>query len=252
MNLPQPVAVGIWVVLGIVLLALVVRGRRRMTVRSVGVVPTPPAVPAPEARGAVVLGPLDALYVSSTLEGDWLARVGAHGLGDRAQGEVTVHDGGLHVARRGAPDLWVPATAVRGGALTPGMAGKFVGKEAIVVVTWSVPAEPVPAAGERTPGETATPAADPQVRLDTGIMPRHEEDVARLLDAVRALAGEPPVSTPPAEAEPAGRTALPGERAERRTGAPSSAPAAPADQDGPTTPRDDAASGTDQNDKEAL
>lgn len=227
MNLPQPVAVGIWVVLGIALLALVVLGRRRMTVRSVGVVPTPPAPPVPAARGAVVLGPLDALYVSSTLEGDWLARVGAHGLGDRAQAEVTVHDGGLHVARRGAPEVWIPAPAVRGVALTPGMAGKFVGKEAIVVVTWAVPAEPVPGPA------AAEPAADPQVRLDTGIMPRHDEDVARLLDAVRALAGEP--------ADPA----------ERRTGAPSSAPADPADQDGPTDPRDDAASGTDQNDKEA-
>lgn len=229
MNLPQPVAVGIWVVLGIALLALVVLGRRRMTVRSVGVVPTPPAVPAEQTRGAVVLGPLDALYVSSTLEGDWLARVGAHGLGDRAQAEVTVHDGGLHVVRRGAPEVWIPAATVRAGALTPGMAGKFVGKDAIVVVTWAVPAEPVPAEGAA--GDAA--ATDPRVRLDTGIMPRHGQDVARLLDAVRSLA-----------ADPAGP-------AERRTGAPSSAPADHADQDGPTDPRDDAAPGTDQNDKEA-
>ncbi len=127
-NLPQPVAAGIWIVLGVVLLTLVLVGRRRLVRRSAGFVPTPPAVPAEPARGGVVLGPLDALYVSSTLAGDWLARVGAHGLGDRAQAQVTVHDGGLHVARRGADDVWVPAAAVEDVALTPGMAGSSSGR----------------------------------------------------------------------------------------------------------------------------
>ncbi|WP_069387950.1 PH-like domain-containing protein, partial [Cellulosimicrobium cellulans] len=161
--------------------------------------------PAPEARGAALLGPLDALYVSSTLAGDWLARVGAHGLGDRSRAVVTVHDAGLHVARTGAPDLWVPATAVRGAALTPGMAGKFVGKEAIVVVTWAVPVEPAPAdpAPDLPPQEPAEP-----VRLDTGLMPRHDHDVARLLDAVRDLAGRrttAPDGATDAPADPGGR-----------------------------------------------
>jgi hypothetical protein len=232
MNLPQPVAVGIWVVLGVVLLTLVLVGRRRLAGRSAGVVPTPPVVPAVSARGPVTLGPLDALYVSSTLAGDWLARVGAHGLGDRSQSQVTVHDGGVHVARRGAPDLWVPAAAVQGVALTPGMAGKFVGKEAIVVVTWAVPAAPVPPADAAVAGTAAEPRTPehPQVELDTGLLPRHDHDVARLLDAVRALVAEEP---------------------ERRTGAPTSATDAPADQDGRQGPRDDAAPGTDPNDKEA-
>lgn len=187
MNLPQPVAVGIWVVLGVVLLALVLVGRRRLAGRSAGVVPTPPAAPAPGDRGAVTLGPLDALYVSSTLAGDWLARVGAHGLGDRSRAVVTVHDGGLHAARSGAPDLWVPADAVSGAALTPGMAGKFVGKDAIVVVSWAVPAEPVPATDGDAPAPADPPSVPAPVLLDTGLMPRHDDDVPRLLDAVRAL-----------------------------------------------------------------
>ena len=229
MNLPQPVAVGIWVVLGVVLLTLVLVGRRRLVRRSAGVVPTPPAVPAEAARGAVVLGPLDALYVSSTLAGDWLARVGAHGLGDRSQAQVTVHDGGLHVARSGAPDVWVPAAAVGGVALTPGMAGKFVGKEAIVVVTWTVPAEPVPADAPEAP-------VHPEVRLDTGLMPRHDHDVARLLEAVRALADR--------TEDPASDRAH-----ERRPGAPSGA--APADPADPAPTRESAAPGTDENDEEA-
>ncbi|WP_454729232.1 PH-like domain-containing protein [Cellulosimicrobium protaetiae] len=233
MNLPQPVAVGIWVVLGVVLLTLVLVGRRRLVRRSAGVVPTPPAVPAESARGAVVLGPLDALYVSSTLSGDWLARVGAHGLGDRSQAQVTVHDGGLYVARSGAPDVWVPAAAVGGAALTPGMAGKFVGKEAIVVVTWTVPAEPVPADAPEAP-------ANPEVRLDTGLLPRHDHDVARLLDAVQGLAGR--------AAADRGGPADDGSY-ERRPGAPSGA--APADPAGPAPTRESATPGTDENDEEA-
>ena len=231
MNLPQPVAAGIWIVLGVVLLTLVLGGRRPLERRSAGFVPTPPAVPAEAARGGVVLGPLDALYVSSTLAGDWLARVGAHGLGDRAQAQVTVHDAGLHVARRGADDVWVPAAAVEDVALTPGMAGKFVGKEAIVVVTWSVPAEPVPADAPEAP-------PPPEVRLDTGLMPRHDHDVPRLLEAVRDLAGRP-------------RDAGGDGTRERRTGAPSSATDAPTDQDGPAPTRESAAPGTDENDEEA-
>ncbi|GEM_PF-284200 len=237
MNLPQPVAVGIWVVLGVVLLTLVLVGRRRLVRRSVGVVPTPPAVPAEAVRGAVVLGPLDALYVSSTLAGDWLARVGAHGLGDRSQAQVTVHDGGLLVERSGAPDLWVPAAAVGGVALTPGMAGKFVGKEAIVVVTWTVPGEPVPAV---TPPAPADAPAQAEVRLDTGLLPRHDHEVARLLEAVRGLAGR-------ADADhdaPADDGAD-----ERRPEAPSGA--APADPVDPAPARESAAPGTDENDEEA-
>jgi hypothetical protein len=234
-NLPQPVAVGIWVVLGVVLLTLVLVGRRRLVRRSVGVVPTPPAAPAEAARGAVVLGPLDALYVSSTLAGDWLARVGAHGLGDRSQAQVTVHDGGLHVARSGAPDLWVPAAAVGGVALTPGMAGKFVGKEAIVVVTWTVPAEPVPA--DAPPARTDAPA---EVRLDTGLLPRHDHDVARLLEAVQGLAGRADDDRDRAAADGSD---------ERRPGAPSGA--APADPADPAPTRESATPGTDENDEEA-
>jgi hypothetical protein len=209
-NLPQPVAVGLWVVLGVVLLALVLTGRRRLAQRASGVVPVPPPAPAPEARGPVALGPIDALYVSSTLAGDWLARVGAHGLGDRSRAVVTVHDAGLHVARTGAPDLWVPAAAVHGGALTPGMAGKFVGKDAIVVVTWAVPAEPAPtppAHADLASGPPVEPPAEP-VRLDTGLMPRHDHDVARLLEAVRDLAERrttAPDGATDAPADPGGR-----------------------------------------------
>ncbi len=169
MNLPPPVAVGIWVAVGVVLLLLVLTGRRRLAQRTRRQVPFPPAEPV--YLGALRAGPIEATYVSSTLAGDWLARVGAHDLGDRSQAEVFVHDAGVKIDRSGAPSVFVPADAVRGAGLAPGMAGKYVGADGLVVISWQVPSD----------GET------PAVDLDTGLRTRYPTDRARLVDAVRHL-----------------------------------------------------------------
>ena len=169
MNLPMPVAVGIWVVIGVLLLLVILTGRRRLAARTRDTVPVPPEVP--EDLGALRLGPLDATYVSSTLAGDWLARVGAHHLGDRSTAHVSVHDAGVLVERDGAPDVFAPVAALRGVGLAPGMAGKYVGADGLVVVTWEDP--------ERD--------GVPAVALDTGLRTRHEPDRSRLVDAVRHL-----------------------------------------------------------------
>ncbi len=179
MNLPLPVAVGIWAVVGVVLLLLVLTGRRRLAQRTRRLVPAPPAPPA--ELGALRAGPVEATYVSSTLAGDWLARVGAHGLGDRSRAEVAVHDAGVLMTRAGAPTVFVPAGAVRGAGLAPGMAGKYVGADGLVVVTWEVPSD----------GDV------PAVALDTGLRTRHATDRATLVDAVRHLMVAAPAADAP-------------------------------------------------------
>jgi hypothetical protein len=172
MNLPVPVAVGIWVVLGVVLLALVLTGRRRIAARTEQVVPAPPALPTADgALGEKVLGPLEAVYVSSTLSGDWLARVGAHGLGDRSNADVTVYDQGVVVERDGAAPVFVPAATLLDVTTASGMAGKFVGRDGLLVLTWQVPAD----------GDIEATA------LDTGLRLRHHADTTRTLEAVRPL-----------------------------------------------------------------
>lgn len=172
MNLPMPVAVGIWVVVGVALLLLVLTGRRRLAARTGHLVPRPPEAPRTEgALGAVRLGPLEATYVSSTLAGDWLARVGVHGLGDRSAAEVTVLDGGIVVDRDGSPPLLLPADALHGVGTAPGMAGKYVGGDGLVVVTWLVPAD----------GETDA------TLLVTGLRLRYAADRSRLVEAATAL-----------------------------------------------------------------
>jgi hypothetical protein len=189
------VALAVFLVLYVTLI-----GRRRLAQRTTTLVPAPPAVPGtnaapgagshdPDGVGPVRFGPLEAVYVSTTLHGDWLARVGAHGLGDRSRALVSVHAGGVLVERDGADDLWVPVTAIRSAGLAPGMAGKYVGADGLVVITWAVPeADGVAAA-----------------LVDTGLRTRRAEDRGGLVDAVRYLlaAQQPPRAHPGQQAQQA-------------------------------------------------
>lgn len=187
MNLPQPVAVAIWVLLGLVLLYLVLTGRRRLASRTGVMVPEPPGVPVEVAAsfgGALaagvtpLFGPVEATYVSSTLHGDWLARVGAYQLGDRALARVSVLESGVFVERDGARDVWIPVGSIRSAQLAPGMAGKYVGADGLVVVSWEVSDDGAGGPGVSDGGS---------VLLDTGLRTRHATDRGALVDAVRHL-----------------------------------------------------------------
>ena len=70
---------------------------------------------------------------------------------------MSVFDTGVRIDRQGAPDLFVPADALRSAAAAPAMAGKVVGGEGLVVLTWQ-----------------ADPADDRG--LDTGLRPKHAAD----------------------------------------------------------------------------
>ncbi|GAA2065484.1 hypothetical protein GCM10009839_91420 [Catenulispora yoronensis] len=105
-------------------------------------------------------GGVEAVYVSSTSEGDWLDRIAVHGLGERSNAVVRVAQAGVLVEREGATDVFIPAAAIRGVRLATGMAGKYLRDEGLVVITWQH--------GDRT--------------LDTGLKPRHGTD-----ELVRAL-----------------------------------------------------------------
>jgi hypothetical protein len=123
---------------------------------------------APDELGHARLAPVDATYVSTTRAGDWLDRVTAQDLGVRSSAQVAVFDAGVRITRQGATDLFVPATALRGASGAPGLAGKVVGGEGLVVLTWQ--ADP----------------ADPR-GLDTGLRPKHAADRERLLAALTTL-----------------------------------------------------------------
>ncbi|MDM7831206.1 PH-like domain-containing protein [Cellulomonas edaphi] len=166
----------------VVLLALVVlvlwamragwNHRRRRTEGLVGELP-----PVPADLGGALAGPFDAVYVSTTRAGDWLDRVVAQDLGVRSQARVSVHESGVLVARSGTRDVFIPAAALRGVGNAPGIAGKVVGNDGLVVLTW----RPVPTDDRG---------------LDTGLRPKHAADGPALVAAATALINRTSLTEP--------------------------------------------------------
>jgi hypothetical protein len=138
--------------------------------------------PVPAELGAHHLGPVGAVYVSTTRAGDWLDRVTAQGLGVRSPATVDVFEAGVRVTRTGAPDLFVPTQALRAAATGPGIAGKVVGGDGLVLITWQG-------------------AEDDPRGLDTGLRPHHAADRERLVDAITPLVRPTPGASSPAQEE---------------------------------------------------
>lgn len=178
--MPPWLSVTLLVLLGAALLLGMAKGWRRLQ-RGPSPVPAPPAVPAEDALGAARTAELAATYVSSTRAGDWLDRVGAHGLGVRSAATVQVRDAGVVVRRRGAPDVFVPRAALRAVGTSGGMAGKVVGGDGLVVLTWA----PDPALDDRG--------------LDTGLRLRHAHEAETLRTATLELIGTTPAASGPEE-----------------------------------------------------
>ncbi|MCQ0021947.1 hypothetical protein M4914_02545 [Streptomyces somaliensis DSM 40738] len=96
--------------------------------------PEPPT--APETPGEAILS-LEGRYHGSTVAGQWLERIVAHGLGVRSRAELTLTDAGLQVLRPGATDFFIPADRLRGARLDTGIAGKVLTEGGLLVVTWA-------------------------------------------------------------------------------------------------------------------
>ncbi|WP_426592031.1 hypothetical protein ACPPVS_09520 [Cellulomonas sp. McL0617] len=156
------------ILIGMVVVALIIMraGWSSRARRTAEFVPSLPVAPA--SLGRSLFGPVPMIYISTTRAGDWLERITANGLGARSRAEVEVFDAGVRMARTGAPDLFVPTAALRDVTVAPGIAGKVVGRDGIVVVTWQ-----------------ATPD-DPR-GVDTGLRPRHAGDREPLVDAIVPL-----------------------------------------------------------------
>lgn len=177
--MPPWLSVTVLVVLGVALLTGMAFGWRRLT-RGPSAVPPPGPVPGDDALGAPRTAAFDATYVSTTRAGDWLDRVGAHGLGVRSAATVQVFDAGVVLRRRGAPDVFVPRAALRAVGTSGGMAGKVVGGEGLLVLTW----DPAPAA----------PSQDHR-GLDTGLRLRHPRERDELRTAAQELIRTTPAAS---------------------------------------------------------
>lgn len=161
----DPLKIAVLATLTGVLLLGMAFGWRRRTVRGEHLVPELAPVPA---LGAPRVGPLEATYLATAPAEDRLARVAAHRLGVRAAAVVEVHDAGVLVRRVGAQELFLPADTIRAVTRASGMAGTAVGRDRVVVLRWRL-------------GD---------VTLDTGLLPRHPDDAARLVDAIGTNAAD--------------------------------------------------------------
>lgn len=157
----EPVKIAILVALALVTLAGMRLGWQRRAARTAALWPGLPVVPA---LGEPVLGPLEVTYLATARADDRLARLASHGLAVRAGAEVQVHPEGVLVRRTGSADLFVPASSLDAVTRASGMAGTAVGADRVVVLRWRH-----------------------GLALDTGLLPRHPDDAARLADAVGAL-----------------------------------------------------------------
>ena len=106
------------------------RGRQRRQ----GDLPPPPAAPADP--GGVVVGATPGLFVGTTSERDWLDRIAVHHLSDRAAGWLTVTERGVTIEREGLADLHLPYDALLDAAPGDALAGKVVGRDGMLVLTW--------------------------------------------------------------------------------------------------------------------
>ncbi|HKU29031.1 MAG TPA: hypothetical protein VJQ60_00960 [Arthrobacter sp.] len=126
-----------------------------------------PAVPERLSPAGIVA---EGQYVATTTAGDWLDRIAVQGLGFRGNAELSIHREGVLFDRAGNEPLFVPADAVTECRTASGMAGKFVEKDGLVVLSWKL--------GQR--------------ELDTGFRTKQAADKQHLLEALQELISAAP------------------------------------------------------------
>ncbi|WP_026537267.1 PH-like domain-containing protein [Arthrobacter sp. 9MFCol3.1] len=149
-----------------VALALIAVGWRNRLRRQSDVEPLPEV---PAGLGAP-LAAADGQYVASTTAGDWLDRIAVHHLGIRTNARLSVHPEGVLFERSGAGPVFIPAGRLTGVRQESGMAGKFVEKDGLLVLSWMLGSH----------------------ELDTGYRTRRAEDKAVLLTTLQNLISAAP------------------------------------------------------------
>jgi hypothetical protein len=153
------------VLIGVALTLIAVGWRNRLR-RQSDVEPLPEV---PAGLGAA-LASADGQYVASTTAGDWLDRIAVHQLGIRTNAELSVHPDGVLFDRAGAGPVYIPAGQLTGVRQESGMAGKFVEKDGLLVLSWML--------GSR--------------ELDTGFRTRRADDKTILFNALQNLISAAP------------------------------------------------------------
>ena len=127
-----------WLVLAIVaffllcLWGMYLGWRRKSRAQSVQV---PPFPEIPSSLGETLLESTG-VYLSTTTAGNWQDRIVTRGAGLRTNAVWKLYEGGVAVERGGAPDFWIPRDAVTGVRRDNKIAGKVMGTDALLILTW--------------------------------------------------------------------------------------------------------------------
>lgn len=105
-------------------------------------------------------------YVSTTIFGNWLDRVGFDSLGFKSKSTLLVYPDSIIFTRDGAKDLWIPAKKLSVITTDRGMAGKVVEKDGLVVIGWTLDGH----------------------RVQTGFRTRYAEDKQAALEELHRIA----------------------------------------------------------------
>jgi hypothetical protein len=76
------------------------------------------------------------LYISTTSAGNWQDRIVTRGAGIRTKATWRLHETGVAIERTGGPDFFIPASAVTGARASGQIAGKVMGNEGLLIITW--------------------------------------------------------------------------------------------------------------------
>jgi hypothetical protein len=125
----------------------------------------PPFPEVPESPGEPVLPETTGLYVSTTTAGNWQDRIVTRGAGLRSNATLRFYDAGIEIDRVGAPGFWIPVETLTGVRRASQIAGKVMGMENLLVITWKA-------------GETL---------LDTGIRGDDVDVYPRWIEAIMAV-----------------------------------------------------------------
>lgn len=109
--------------------------RRQAREQSVKLDPFPTV---PEDTGEAVLPDIVGLYASTTLSGRWQDRVVTRGVGLRSSVTLRCFADGIEVERVGAPGFWIPRESIVDARVGKAIAGKVMGTNSLLVVTWQL------------------------------------------------------------------------------------------------------------------
>jgi hypothetical protein len=139
-----------WVLLFVVLALIawltlsLYRGRGRMggspaSRQALARLPFPqPPLELAGPEGAALMPATTAMYLGTTMAGDWNDPVEVGDIAMQAPATLHVSPAGLLVDRTGASPLWVPAGSVRGARLGRSVAGRVQTGDGLLVVTWQL------------------------------------------------------------------------------------------------------------------